>query len=756
MTYSIQNIKKLSQKGGIFIIILILAFFFVFPALGFSFISEVGEIDLGNTTLETTLYQESPVSLVSEPPNNPLSHRELGTIADPVSHTIVPNQPGPQDWILLNRKSPYEGWDASFTYDPINERALMFGGAYCEYGECYYGDHTWSLKLKEGSEKWERINSVQSPSYREEHSAVYDSERGRVVIFGGEGGWGMYLRDTWAFDLDQDQWQQLSPAGPNRPLLSRHVAVYDSNRDRMIVFSGAKDLFGNIVYESNQKIHVLNFENSSQGEWETLYPEGPYPDQREAAVAIFDPENNRMILFGGYGNGQELNDLWALDFSSSEAGEWINLNPSGNLPEGRWNSAGTYDPVNKLFVLSGGINFHQGVSYSDLWIINLSSPNPRWIQINPQGITPEGRGHHAIIYDEVNSRPIIYGGALNEFGFILDTYTGVHTISLAGQLNWERIIVSGEQHREYHGAMTTIYDSQRDRLVIHGGLRSAFWPTLMDDQVYTVNLSNGSPEYEFYHNSGIRRSDHKGIYDALNDRMVFFGGQDGTDNFLNKPHFLDLSSRDNEWNTPDLPNPSFETRLLGHSAIYDPLGQRMIIYGGAANPLYEDRDDIWALDLTLGNESWYEIIPEGDQPSARFLHSAIYDSQEHRMIIFGGLNDYYLNDTWALDLTQGEEEWTQLNTTGDIPDVNWGHEVIYDSKRHQMIVVGGLNDTQDVYALDLDTLVWTRMDPLEENPPSENDHNFLYATLRDRAILLTGNLDGPRSDDLYYLVDLDF
>lgn len=758
MTYSTEKIRKLGKKGGIFIIVFLFVFSSISPVLSFNFRSGDGEINLENATVKTPLYQETSTAQVSNPPLNYSNIRELGGGENPVRHMRIPSEPDPQDWVLLNRQSPYEGWGATLTYDPANERALLFGGAYCDYGECYYGDHTWSLDLRKDNEKWEKIHPTQSPPYREYHSAVYDSQRERVVIFGGEQGWGSqyYLRDTWAFDLNQNEWQELTPAGPTRPKLSRHVAVYDSIRDRMIVFSGARDNFGNPIMESNQKIHVLNFENSSEGTWETLYPQGPYPSTREGAVAVFDPENNRMILFGGSNNNQELNDLWALDFSSSEAGTWMNLNPSGNKPDPRWNAAGTYNPINKLFIVSGGIDLSRGVSFDDLWIISLSSANPHWIQLNPAGITPEGRGHHQIIIDEANARMVIYGGALNQYGLILDNYTALQALPLRVPLKWERIIVSGEQHQEYFGSMATIYDAQRDRLVIHGGMRSPFMPLLVEDQVYTIDLSNGSPQYEFFHNSGISRSDHEGIYDALNDRMVIFGGQDGTDNPLNKPHVLDLSSRNNEWQTLDLPNPSFNTRLLGHSGIYDPVAQRMIIYGGVASPDWIDRDDIWALDLTLGQESWTEIVPPGNEPSARFLHSAVYDSQENRMIIFGGINDYYLNDTWALDLTEGEESWTRLETTGEIPAVNWGHKAIYDSKRHQMIVMGGLNDTRDVYALNLDTLVWTKMDPLTENPPAQNDHNFLYDAERDRAILLSGNLDGPRSDDLYYLVDLDF
>ena len=43
----------------------------------------------------------------------------------------------------------------------------------------------------------------------------------------------------------------------------------------------------------------------------------------------------------------------------------------------------------------------------------------------------------------------------------------------------------------------------------------------------------------------------------------------------------------------------------------------------------------------------------------------IYDSENHRGILFGGsnLDTGRLNDLWALDLTEGSEVWSDLGAT---------------------------------------------------------------------------------------------
>ena len=59
-------------------------------------------------------------------------------------------------------------------------------------------------------------------------------------------------------------------------------------------------------------------------------------------------------------------------------------------------------------------------------------------------------------------------------------------------------------------------------------------------------------------------------------------------------------------------------------------------------------------------------------------------------------------------------------------------------------------------SLTSDTMVWKKLDPIDKNPLAQNDHSLIYDPIRDREILLSGNLDGPRSDDTHFLVDLDF
>ena len=90
-------------------------------------------------------------------------------------------------------------------------------------------------------------------------------------------------------------------------------------------------------------------------------------------------------------------------------------------------------------------------------------------------------------------------------------------------------------------------------------------------------------------------------------------------------------------------------RLAG-AAIYDPLRQRFVGFGGTAGlPC-----DTWELDLS-GEPAWSTIPPDVGRPRAGYGMTPIYDPVRDRMVIFGGStsDDYFgvHNEVWELNLS---------------------------------------------------------------------------------------------------------
>ena len=127
--------------------------------------------------------------------------------------------------------------------------------------------------------------------------------------------------------------------------------------------------------------------------------------------------------------------------------------------------------------------------------------------------------------------------------------------------------------------------------------------------------------------------------------------------------------------------------LQGHSAIYDPVRDRILVFGGySADGL---RNDVWELTLSE-SPSWSLISPSGSPPQARQKHLAVYDPVRDRMIVFGGMTgSETLFDVWALSLS-GNPEWSELPalfspSPGSATEFAW--TAVYDPARDQLVAL---------------------------------------------------------------------
>ena len=141
-----------------------------------------------------------------------------------------------------------------------------------------------------------------------------------------------------------------------------------------------------------------------------------------------------------------------------------------------------------------------------------------------------------------------------------------------------------------------------------------------------------------------------------------------------------------------------------HTAIWDAVGSRMIVYGGenAAGLL----GDVWSYNPLTG--AWTQLFPSGPAPSARRSHTAIYDSARNRMIVHGGVTSSSISsEVWALSLG-GTPAWTLLSTSGG-PGGRYEHVAIYDSDRDRMVFFGGAQIEDDTWALQFPGNTWSQL-----------------------------------------------
>ncbi|HTR35413.1 MAG TPA: kelch repeat-containing protein [Bryobacteraceae bacterium] len=141
----------------------------------------------------------------------------------------------------------------------------------------------------------------------------------------------------------------------------------------------------------------------------------------------------------------------------------------------------------------------------------------------------------------------------------------------------------------------------------------------------------------------------------------------------------------------------------GSSAVYDPSSNEMVVFGGRDSN-GNNLNDVWILTNANGQGSsqWVNLIPNGadGSPPARSGHSAVYDAVNNRMMIFGGCSGYCapaLNDVWVLTNANGQggtPSWTEISSSVG-PAARTNSAVVYDPAHNDLVVFGGQDGSEN-------------------------------------------------------------
>ncbi|MCY3410970.1 MAG: hypothetical protein INQ03_04955 [Candidatus Heimdallarchaeota archaeon] len=232
------------------------------------------------------------------------------------------------------------------------------------------------------------------PPPRLGHQMVYLEEYDRLLLFGGNtnlNNWrNCFLNDTWSYNPDSGEWEELKPnSAPSAR--AWHAMVYNSLNHKVYLFGGV---------DPEMRLNDIWEYDFSQNSWTEIYPEYRIPE-RSSSPLIFDPSNDRLLLFGGYGlNDQKLNDMW--EFSISDY-NWTRI-VNDESPPKRYGHGMTFNTMNQQVLLHGGNDFEK---LADTWIFENNS----WSEVFPPN-KPSPRYWHSVIYDSNLNIAITFGGRI--------------------------------------------------------------------------------------------------------------------------------------------------------------------------------------------------------------------------------------------------------------------------------------------------------------------------------------------------------
>jgi len=272
------------------------------------------------------------------------------------------------------------------------------------------------------------------PAPRSGHGMVFETSRQRVLLFGGFGGGTQFLSDTWSWD--GENWTQLADIGPSSRSL--HAMAYDSARDRTVLFGGHAD--------STEFGDTWEWDGDA---WTQIDDTGP--SARFGHGMVFDEARHVVTLFGGgHTAAAPESDTWAWDGSN-----WQQVEDTGPSP--RTGHSMAYDGARSRTILFGGNSADLTTSFGDTWEWDGSV----WTRVQDIGAAA-ATGAAMVFRSAVSS---LFGGIT-----AINNVAGRKLLGLTWEWNghhWTARQDIGVGARFRH-AMA--YDSVRSRVVLFGGL----------------------------------------------------------------------------------------------------------------------------------------------------------------------------------------------------------------------------------------------------------------------------------------------
>lgn len=566
------------------------------------------------------------------------------------------------------------------------------------------------------------------PAVRDGCALVYDPSGNRLLVFGGRNFDGQVFGDLWQLSLEGvPAWSELTPGGDAPAPRAEAGVCFDDDRGILVVFGGMNEygeLFDGDLYQIDLR--------QPDPAWSRWYPAGEAPTPRSGLVLCDVPSLDGLVAFGGNDGAGDLADAYQLSYGTHE---WTAIAGTGDLPPPVNHALGVYDPDDDVVLVWGGSGSDDEVRSlapaTGFWTIE---PNTSW-QAGPAGHThPIGAwigGGQMLALDGDD------GARLFEF----------HYLPATGSY-WQDWRAPGSP-TDIRSGCTFVYDPQDDVALLCDG-HNQYEAPVQSTWSYALGSQKGWSNTFF---SGLCGNEtppltrHVAVWDAKRHRMLVFGGMDAAYNRQNAVYAMDYQA--GGWNcwsqltTAGTP----PTGRYGTSAIYDPVGDRMLVFGGSDTSGYP-RDDLWQLSLA-GTPTWSQISAAGG-PGAREDHTAIYDAPHRRMIVFGGVNSFGGHpgdEAWALNLPS--LTWTLLAPTGPTPPVHAQHTAVFDSRRDRMLVFGGQvawnADERDVWELNLAATppAWSLLTPTHSAqwlPMKRFLHAAVYDSTGDRMLVYGGLL----------------
>jgi hypothetical protein len=299
----------------------------------------------------------------------------------------------------------------------------------------------------------------------------------------------------------------------------------------------------------------------------------------------------------------------------------------------------------------------------------------RFLWTQKEDIGPSARFGHAMTYDSVRSRTVLFGGSFLSGGQVASVND---TWEWNGEF-WTQMADIGPAARQDHALC---FDSVRQTTLLFGGLSAQNTP-LGDTWSW-----NGEDWTQLDDSGPSARSAHAMVFDSARGRAVLFGGGTAA-GVLNDTWEWDGLT----WNQQADTGPSARWQ---HTLAFDLVHNCAVLFGGNPGDPTSSLGDTWSWD----GSAWTQITSFGANP----CFNAAMVSTDLQIAMFGGMDssNAVLRETWVFD----GKHWTHRQDIGPLP--RFSHAMSYDTARRTIVLFGGRDLTEGPLQ---DTWEHTETDP---------------------------------------------
>lgn len=644
-----------------------------------------------NVWLEADMYSSTPGSTTS-------ISAELRPVGTAFSATATQTSVARA---LREATLPTSRRGANLIYDAKNQRFILFGG----YDGTTRFNEVWELSADNAYARWHLLSPTgTAPTARNLAASTYVRgttsgavDKAYLVIWGGAAPSDSNTMNILDVSIrGSEAWQTVTqtntPAA--RSYINHHMVAKTTGSNTADIY-----LFGGWgASRTNDLVKcTLDVNAPTAVTWTTLKANGASgsPSGRSGTAMVYDSANDRLVITCGYNGTSYLNDTWQYSISGAA---FTQLSPGGTTPGARELPSVGYDVTNQRLVLMGGWQGSASSNRNDIQQLSLGSGTETWTQIksndlNNQGVLAFSSGAAAV--DTKRNLMVVATllgyDSTNKYVYAFDMNNTSTTAPLYG-------LTTVDDFRA-RDAPAYVYNSARSEWLIINGYSA------MDDNTTIAHGEHVSEIWAYDQTANKWRYAAKGplsmpqseggigIYDAANDRIIYFGGLTGINQRTNDVWQLKADANGMYVATKLAPSGSLPTQRWLMAGCYDVANQRMVIWGGqsATNVL----GDMWALSLNVGSEAWTQLTPTGTAPTAAWQPCFAFDSANKRLYVHAGATDQagstFTSQLFYLDISTTNCVWTNTGVTGGL--AVRGATLGFDATNQRLVSFGGFDGT---------------------------------------------------------------